>query len=146
VDTCTTTTSNSTSDWNYAKLMETMNKVKDEMAKNPLAKIDYIVASKQGLDIVIKTIGSSDIEQPNWLDARLFGIPVLCYEVEREARTKALELCVIENKKVIFIDDTAGSLNSIWLRSRQLPVPEGVYFGSLGYPWNGVPTRASNNR
>lgn len=139
----TTTTSNSTADWNYAKMMEAMNKIKDEMAKNPLAKIDYIVASKQGLDIMIKTIGPSDIEQPNWLDARLFGIPVLCYAVEKEARTKALELSVIENKKVLFIDDTGNCLD---LSQIEFKLPESVYFGAMAYPWNGDSSRASNNR
>lgn len=143
MNTYTTTTSNSTADWNYAKMMEAMNKIKDEMAKNPLAKIDYIVASRQGLDILIKAIGPSDIEQPNWLDDRMFGIPVLCYAVEKDARTKALELHVMENKKVIFIDDTGNCLD---LSQMEFKLPEGVYFGSLGYPWNDDSSRASNNR
>lgn len=130
-----TYTNASTADFSLAKLMETMNKIKDEMTKNHLSKIDYIVASRQGLDIVTKTIGPSNIEQPNWLDARLFGIPVLCYTVEKEARTKALELRVIENKKVIFIDDAGNCLD---LSHMEFKLPEGVYFGSLGYPWNEV--------
>lgn len=142
MSTYTNAANTSTADFSYAKLMETMTKFKDEMAKNPLAKINYIVASKQGLDIVTKTIGPSNIEQPNWLDARLFGIPVLCYAKEREARTKALELSVIENKKVIFIDDAGNCLD---LSHMEFKLPENVYFGAMAYPYDDS-SRTSNNR
>lgn len=94
----------------YADLLRSMAEIKARLGTLRLGRIDCIVTSRAGLDIVVKTIGLSDIERGNWLDDKLFGIPVMSYEVQREARTKALELHVIERKRVIYIDDGGNCL------------------------------------
>lgn len=115
-DTYTTTTSNSTATWDYAKTMKAMNKIKDEMAKNPLAKIDYIVASRKGLELVKQKLGATEEPPipPQAFPSYLVGIPLKEYPTQREARTKALELSLIENKKVLFIDDAGNCINIDW--------------------------------
>lgn len=151
MSTYATTTSNSTATWDYAKMMEAMTKIKDEMAKNPLAKIDYIVASKQGLELVKQKLGATEEKIPpsplQALPNYLMGIPIKEYPTQREARIKAIEMYVRDHKNLLFIFDDGSCFEMIYPTSSPYDNPL-LDMSQAMYPWNddlNVVNRASNN-